>query len=260
MSLFQKPNPLTDNVERFVAQALSYNGYTASANRINVFGERLGMNGLPWDGIFIDVVAREVGVSLPSHIYPPVALADYMGSGLFRAKPRRGDIVFFATSEVMDFGSPHVGIVTDASRHGIDGTFATVEAMVGNGKPKSPQNGDGVHVRVRHQTEVIGYARPRFISLKEQRTPLEGKVPHVVPAQLRNGLRHKNVEVVQLALADLFTDVRGLPRGHFDTRTRLAYAKFQRSIGYPPSRATGDVDGASLQRLAEMTGLFTASA
>ena len=134
MSLFQKPNPLTDNVERFVAQALSYNGYTASANRINVFGERLGMNGLPWDGIFIDVVAREVGVSLPSHIYPPVALAD------------------------------------------------------------------------------------------------------------------------------LFTDVRGLPRGHFDTRTRLAYAKFQRSIGYPPSRATGDVDGASLQRLAEMTGLFTASA
>jgi hypothetical protein len=258
MSLFQKPNP-TSSVERFVAQALSYNGYTASAGRINIFGERLGMNGLPWDGIFIDVVAREVGVSLPSHIYPPVALAEYMGSGLFRAKPRRGDIVFFATSEVMDFGSPHVGIVTDASRHGIDGTFTTVEAMVGNGKPKSPQNGDGVHTRVRHQTEVIGYARPRFISLAE-RMSKAGDVPTVVPAQLRNGLRHKNVEVVQLALAGLFTDVRGLPRGHFDTRTRLAYARFQRSIGYPPSRATGEVDLASLQRLAEMTGLFTASA
>lgn len=259
MSLFQKPNPQTDNVERFVAQALSYSGYTSRPNRDNIFGERLGMNGVPWDGIFIDVVAREVGVSLPAHIYPPVALADYMGSGLFRAKPRRGDIVFFATSEVMDFGSPHVGIVTDASRHAIDGTFLTVEAMVGNGKPKSPQNGDGVYERVRHQTEVIGFARPRYTPLRG-RTPQEDGVPHVVPAQLRNGLRHKNVEVVQLALAGLFTDVRGLPRGHFDTRTKLAYARFQRSIGYPPSRATGEVDLNSLQRLAEMTGLFTASA
>jgi hypothetical protein len=245
----------TELRERFVSTAESYVGYTASADRTNVFGERLGMNGVPWDGAFIDVVARETGLSLPAHIIPTVALAEYIGSGFFHVRPRRGDVVFLITSNVMDFGSPHVAIVTDASRHAIDGTFETVEGMTASGLPRGAQNADGVYKRVRHQSEVIGYGRPRFVTVSPKEIP--STVPEVVPAQVKPGIKHKNVEVVQLAL-NLTTGVRGLPRGHFDKRTQLAFAKFQRLIGYAPSFATGVPDFKSLNALAEKTGLFRA--
>jgi hypothetical protein len=242
-------------LERFISKAESYVGYTASADRNNVFGERLGNNGTPWDGAFLDVVAFECGLSLPAHTYPTVALAEYIGSGFFHVRPRRGDIVFFVTSTVMDFGSPHIGIVTDTSRHAIDGTFETVEGMTNSGLPKGIQNANGVYKRVRHQTEVIGYGRPRFLTVPVKEIKEEATV--VVSAQVKPGIKHKNVEVVQLAL-NVTTGVRGLPRGHLDKRTQLAFAKFQRLIGYPPSLATGAPDFKSLNALAEKTGLFRA--
>jgi hypothetical protein len=245
----------TEIRERFVSTAESYVGYTASANRINIFGERLGSNGLPWDGAFIDVVARETGLSLTAHSFPTVALAEYIGSGFFHVRPRRGDVVFLVTSNVMDFGSPHVGIVTDTSRHAIDGTFETVEGMTSSGLPRGLPSDDGVHKRVRHQSEVIGYGRPRFVTVTPKEIPLT--VPEVYPPQVKLGIKHKNVEVVQLAL-NLTTGVRGLPRGHFDKRTQLAFAKFQRLIGYAPSVATGVPDFRSLNALAEKSGFFKA--
>jgi hypothetical protein len=244
-------------LERFVSTAESYVGYTASADRINIFGERLGNNGTPWDGAFIDVVARETGLPLPAHTYSTVALAEYIGSGFFHVRPRRGDIVFLITSNVMDFGTPHVGIVTDTSRHAIDGTFETVEGMTNSGLPRGIQNPNGVYKRVRHQSEVIGYGRPRFVTVPLKEIAQNATVPEVVPAQVKPGIKHKNVEVVQLAL-NVTTGVRGLPRGHFDKRTQLAFAKFQRLIGYAPSFATGIPDFKSLNALAEKTGLFRA--
>jgi len=66
-------------------------------------------------------------------------------------------------------------------------------------------------------------------------------------------MKHPSVELVQLALS-VVTDVRRLPRGHFDGKTRSAYSKFQRSIGYVP--ADGVPETNSLQRLAKETGLF----
>ena len=245
----------TELRERFTSKAESYVGYTASADRNNIFGERLGMNGQPWDGMFIDVVARETGLSLPAHTFPTVALADYIGSGFFHVRPQRGDIVFLITSAVMDFGSPHVGIVTDTSRHAIDGTFETVEGMTSTGLPKGIQIDNGVYKRIRHESEVIGYGRPRFVTVAPKE--ILPTVPEVVSAQVKPGIKHKNVEVVQLALSSV-TGVRGLPRGHFDKRSQLAFAKFQRLIGYPPSLATGAPDFKSLNALAEKTGFFKA--
>jgi hypothetical protein len=247
----------TELRERFISKAESYVGYSASADRFNIFGERVGINGQPWDGMFIDVVARETGLPLPAHTFPTVALADYIGSGFFHVRPRRGDIVFLITSNVMDFGSPHVGIVTDTSRHAIDGTFETVEGMTSSGLPRGIQNADGVYKRVRHQSEVIGYGRPRFVTVPPKEIP--ATVPEVVSAQVKPGIKHKNVEVVQLALSAV-TGVRGLPRGHFDKRTQLAFAQFQRLIGFPPSLATGAPDFKSLSALAEKTGFFKARA
>lgn len=243
--------------ERFIQQAESYVGYTASAGRDNIFGDRLNIKGQPWDGMFIDVVAREVGMRLQSHTYSPVALAEYIGSGFFHVRPRRGDIVFFQTSTVSDFGSPHVGIVTDVTRWLIDGTFETVEGMTDSGQPRGAKTLDGVYKRTRHKLETVGFGRPRFVTASAL-APIPDGVPKISPGQLRPGSKHKNVEIIQLALAKA-TGVYGLPRGHYDGRTRNAYAKFQRNLGYPLSSADGVPDFTSLQRLAQETGLFLAT-
>lgn len=249
--------------ERFVETAESQIGYTARLNRENMYGERLGLNGQPWDGIFIDWVAREVGLPLYPHVYPLVALANYIGSGYFHVRPRRGDIVFFQTSTVADFGSPHVGIVTDTTRFSIDGTFECVEGMVDSGQPKGGMDVNGVFKRVRHRLDVVGFGRPKFFTL-DPVARLRGEsnistdsLPRVSPAQVKPGIRHRSVEYVQLALASA-TGVRGLPRGHFDGRTRAAFASFQRSLGYPASRATGVPDFHALSELGKRTTLFVA--
>lgn len=252
--IFRTP---TDNVQRFVDKALSYVGYTARPNRENIFGELLNVNGQPWDGIFIDVVAKESGTPLPSLTYTLNGLSEFVKTGRLYNKPRIGDIVFFETSTVGDYGTPHVGIVINTERHAIDGTFETVEGMTVSGMPKRVNVEEGVFKRIRSTHEVIGFGRPTFTTERSKQQPVNATVPKISVAQCRTGIRHKNVEIVQLALGGV-VNASGLPRGHFDTRTRLAYAKFQRSIGYPASTATGDVDFKSLQRLATLTGLFIA--
>lgn len=257
MTLFLKPSELR---QAFIAAAAKYVGYTASANRVNIFGERLNLNGQPWDGMFIDVAAREAGIELPSLSYVPNGLGWFIETGRLYNKPQRGDIAFFAFSTASDFGSPHVGIVTDTERHAIDGTFECIEGMVGSGMPKrlGLEGNDGVFKRMRSQPEVIGFGRPTFTPLQLKKLNVDASaLPVVKPAQVRVGLRHKNVVLVQLALNTVL-GVRGLPKGFFDERTRRAYAKFQRSIGMPNSIATGAVDLFSLRVLGERTGLFTA--
>lgn len=247
----------TDNVQHFVDRALSYVGYTARPNRDNMFGELLNVNGEPWDGAFIDVVAKESGTPLPRITYTLNGLSHFVKTGRLYNKPRTGDIVFFETSAVNDYGTPHVGIVINTERHAIDGTFETVEGMTSSGMPKRSNTEEGVYKRIRSTHEVIGFGRPTFATASHTPTPNNATVPKISAAQCRTGIKHKNVETVQLALGVL-VKASGLPKGHFDTRTRLAYAKFQRSLGYPASRATGDVDFESLQRLASVTGLFIA--
>jgi hypothetical protein len=243
----------TDDI---VASAESHLGYTARPNRVNSFGERIGINGQPWDGIFVDHVLRETGVPEPfPHLYPPVALARYISTDTFYTRPRRGDIAFLQTSTVSDFGSPHVGIVTDVSRWDIDGTYSTVEGMTDNGLPKASGAPDGVYRRVRHRLETVGFGRPKLTARHKERPELTDDLPRVVLAQVRHGVKHPNVTVVQLALAKL-TGVRGLPQGHFDGRTRVAMASFQRSLGWLPSRATGVADVASMRELSERSGFF----
>ena len=250
--------------ELFVEKAESQIGYTARLTRENMYGERLGVNGQPWDGLFVDWVAREVGLPLYPHVYPTGALSYYIRLGIFHTRPRRGDVVFFETSAVSDFGSPHVGIVTDTKRFSLDGTFECVEAMVDSGQPKGGLDVNGVFKRVRHKLDVIGFGRPKFFTF-DPVARLWGVLPistdsllRVSPAQVKPGIRHRHVEVVQLALAST-TGVRGLPRGHFDGRTKAAFASFQRSLGYSSSRANGVPDFPSLDALGKKTNLFVAT-
>jgi hypothetical protein len=150
---------------------------------------------------------------------------------------------------------PHIGIVLSTKRHAIDGIIQTVEGMTASGLPKQSQTPNGVYIRTRHQTEVVGYARPKY-KTASQLTPNEN-APEVAPAQVRSGIKHKSVVHVQLALSKV-TGISGLPRGHFDAKTKLAYAKFQRDIGYVGKSASGDADYNSLKLLGELTGFFNA--
>jgi peptidoglycan hydrolase-like protein with peptidoglycan-binding domain len=242
--------------DSFLASAENYLGYTARADGTNVFGETVGYSGkgLPWDGAFIDVVSREVGLPLPAFVYTPQALSHYISNGRFYLVPKRGDIAFFETSTVTDFGPPHVAIVTDVSRFATDGIFSTIEAQVNHGLPRGSSLNDGVYKRSRSKLETIGFARPNFrLTARHSEELNTSTVPVIVPAQVKPNMKHPSVQLVQLALS-VVTGVSKLPRGTFDNKTRSAYAKFQRSIGYVP--ADGVPETNSLQRLAKETGLF----
>ena len=251
--IFRKP---TASVDRFVTQAQSYNGYVSRENRENIFGERLGSNGLPWDGMFIDVVAREVGLPLPVMSQTPVALSSFIRNGKLYNRPQRGDIVFFETSTVSDYGVPHVGIVVDGSRWETDGLVETIEGMTASPIQRQANGNNGVYQRMRFRYEILGFGRS-FNPTRKVVKSTDSTVPSINVGQLRAGSKNKFVEPVQTALG-LVIDARHLERGNFDPKTKYAYARFQRSLGYAQSRATGDVDFESLRILGEMTNLFVA--
>ena len=245
--------------ENFIATAHSYLGYTASADGTSVFGQRVGYagRGLPWDGAFIDVVARESGVPITACVYTPIALSRFIKANRVYSKPQRGDIVFFETSTAArEFGPPHVGIVTDVSKFLTDGYFSTIEGQTSNGLPRGSNIPDGVYQRMRSVTDVLAFARPDF---KPQRTTPVGDVelPIIKPSQVKPTLRHKSVLLLQDALTQV-TGISGFNRGTMCAKTKATYAYFQRSIGVVG--ADGTPDFASLQRLANETHLFIAEA
>jgi hypothetical protein len=55
--------------DNFIEVAASHLGYQARPGMNTVYGGTVGYQGLPWSGSFIDVVAREAGVSMPACVY-----------------------------------------------------------------------------------------------------------------------------------------------------------------------------------------------
>lgn len=246
-----------------------------------MFGERVGYQSLPWAGAFIDVVAREAGLNLPSFTYSPAALAEFIRSGRIVIKPRPGDIAIFnfASTAASAFSSPHCGIVTDVRELRTNGTFVTIEGdTFGSGQF---QDKNGVYQRIRHLTDVVLFCRPeefdrnaaaRIIQLLIKfRKKLTGGAPGklelaqlkeaatnnetVRSKMLRGNTRNKSIELVQLALSQV-TDIQGAERGKWDSSTAAAFARFQRNIGRVGSDAQGIPDTATLNRLSKETGLF----
>lgn len=249
---------LTDDLrEKFIERALSETGYTARPNGTSYYGERVGYtgSGLPWDGAFIDVVAREVGLPLQAHVYTASALAEYVRTARLYRKPQRGDIVFFgfAADAATAFNGPHVGIVVDASRWETNRIIETVEGNSSSGLPKGAQLNDGVYRRIRHSTDVIGFGRPNFKAARQESTHINATVN---AARVRGTKPCRDIETVQLALSQV-TDVRDMQRGSWCPKTRAAFANFQRSIGYVGPKADGNPDTAALTRLGTQTQLFT---
>ena len=254
--MFKKPNELR---EKFVLRALEDTGYQARANGTSYYGERIGVtgNGTPWDGAFIDVIAREVGLPLVSHLYTGTALAEFARTARLYRKPQRGDIVFFNFSPEPSsaFNGVHVGIVVDATAWDTKRIIQTVEAQVHSGLPKGSQLNDGVYKRVRHSTDVLGFGRPAFNG-KGFAKAASDALPVVIPARLTAGKRSKDISTVQLALSQV-TDVKDMNRGVWCPKTRSAYAYFQRTVGYVGPAANGEPDVPSLSRLGRETNLFS---
>jgi hypothetical protein len=237
---------------------------------VSGFGERVGYGSNPWSGSFIDVVAREAGLThehLPPLVYTPAALAEFARRNALFQRPRRGDIVFFAFpgegSRSM-FDMPHVGIVTDVTHFSSTGLFQVIEAQTGTGLPRGNQDPTGVYLRTRSEQDVLTFARPRYrlgfltrTLNKRLRVAEPGNLPTLTVPQLTTGRPNRATEVLQLALVER-VNLTGHTPGTLDTTTRAGIAHFQRAIGRVGKDAAGNLDNPTLERLARDTGLFHA--
>jgi len=264
------PSPLSskEQLEVFLSKALAYQGHRANANMVSGFGEKVGYGSNPWAGSFIDVVAREAGLTtrnVPATVYTPAALAEFVKRNALYQRPQRGDIAFFAFpgegARTM-FDMPHVGIVTETSRFAATGMFQVIEAQTSTGLPRGNQDPTGVYLRVRSAQEVIGFGRPDFKPQKnlsfsnKLKVSASGALPVLTVAHLTTGRPNRATATLQLALSSQ-VQLAGYLSGTFDQATRAALAHYQRTLGRIGSDATGKPDPITLACLARDTGLFT---
>lgn len=273
-------------LELFLATARKYLGYQSELLGRNIFGSTLGYDSRPWSGIFIDVVARESGLRIPSFTYVPAGLAEFIRSNGVYTRPRPGDIAVYSLPSASheglvksSFDAPAAGIVVDVREFKKTGRFVTIEGNTTG--ESSHQQKDGVYVKIRHSTDVILFCRPaefqssaarftvrlltklhkKFAGLHPDRIELSGlqeltkNEERVKLAALRAGTRNRSIEVVQLALSRV-TDIKGAERGKWDAATVSAFARYQRSIGVISVNNPGSLDIKTLERLATDTGLF----
>lgn len=263
-----------------VEKATEYIGYTAlSDNRSN-----FGPPGLNWDGAFINEVFRGLGYEIPNHQYSGSALAFYMRSGLIFRDPKPGDIVFFAyppgNSHLLE--APHLGLISDVGSWRAHRTFKSIEGQTSTGLPKGPQEHNGVYERVRHETDVLCFVRPKrkifrkirsrsgsqLLTLNMRSLPgsRSAGLPVIRTSHLTKCVSsarareagpkiQKSVELVQLALANHpGVRLQNADRGVFNLKTRRALSAFQRFNGQINPDGTPDV--MTLRMLADQTGNF----
>jgi hypothetical protein len=282
VNLRKKKDPAAA-AELFIKTAQQYLGYVADLGGRNIFGQKVGYDSRQWAGAFIDVCAKEAGLQLPSFVYTPSALAEFIRSGNFSREARPGSVAIYnfssETGQSADqFGMPHCGLVVDVREFSSTGRFITVEGNVeGTGVY---QKKDGVHQRIRTINDVVIFCHPTFdgtagktfnerlmawmdrgrtkfdgSDLAELETASKQPVKLLMNGEIKHGDRNRRVETIQLALATV-TDLRGAEPGKWDAMTAAACSRYQRMIGFVGKDATGLPDVNTLRRLARETGLF----
>jgi hypothetical protein len=280
---FRKDAKPAAAAELFMKTAQQYIGYTTDLNGRNMFGQKVGYDSQPWSGAFVDVVAREAGLKIPSFTYTPAALAEFIRQGNFSREPRPGSVAIFNFSSNVGhaadaFGPPHCGIVIDVREFQETGRFITVEGNT-EGTTKHLTK-DGVYQRIRSINDVIVFCHPqlgstgptfnerliklldrgRTVFTKEELKEIDktASAPSIlrINGEIKHGSRNKDVEVIQLALATV-TDIRGAEPGKWDSITAAACSRYQRMIGYVGKDVSGLPDVNTLKRLARETKLFT---
>ena len=285
MKLRKKPGvPVA--AELFIKTAQQYLGYTTDLGGRNIFGQKVGYDSRPWAGAFIDVCAKEAGLQLPSFVYTPAALAEFLRQGNFSREARPGSVAIYNFSSEVgqaadQFGMPHCGIVIDVREFQTTGRFVAVEGNTeGTGVY---QKKDGVHQKMRSINDVAVFCHPNFTKgpaagktfnerlmawMDRGRTKFDGSdiaeieaarvqpVKLLMNGEIKPGDRNKRIETIQLALATV-TDLRGVQLGKWDGATTAACSRYQRMIGFVGKDATGVPDVNTLKRLARQTGLFS---
>lgn len=283
---FRKPkNVAAAAAELLIKSAQQYLGYTAEQLGKNLFGQRVGYDSQPWAGAFVDVVARDAGIKIPSFVYTPSALAEFIRSGNFSRVPQKGDIAVYNFSSNVGhaadaFGMPHCGIVVDVREFEETGRFVTIEGNTEGLTVHTKR--DGVHQKIRSINDVLVFCHPlragsqtfneRLIAWMDRgRTKFNGedvsaiqdaaRDPQllIIDKEIRPGDRNRRIEIIQLALATV-TDLRGVQPGKWDQVTASACARYQRMIGYVGKDVSGLPDVNMLKRLAKDTGLFKVDA
>ena len=268
-------------IELFIKSATQHLGYTAEQLGKNIFGQKVGYDSQPWGGAFVDVCAREAGFYLPSFVYTPAALAEFIRDGNFSRSPQPGSIAIYNFSSNVGhaadaFGMPHCGIVVDVREFAETGKFITIEGNTTGAT--THQQKDGVYQKVRSINEVLVFCQPlragrqtfneRLMAWMDRgRTKFDGedlkqvdaaaRAPELltIDKDIRPGDRNRKIEIIQLALATV-TDLRGVQPGKWDAITAAACSRYQRSIGYVGKDVSGLPDVNTLKRLAKDTGLF----
>lgn len=282
---FKKTPGPGPHVELFIATARKYLGYSSEILGRNMFGQKVGYDAQPWSGAFIDVVAREAHLNIPSFVYSAAGMAESIRAGAISRVPQQGDIVIFNFSSNVGaaasaFSMPHCGIVTDVQEFTKTGRFITVEGNTEGGSKHLMK--DGVHQKIRHVTEVTVFCRPAFskklgsrgtfyerlmklfdaartkiTAAEYEELKMAASAPSILKlnGEVRYGDRNKKIEIIQLALA-VVTDLRGCEPGKWDAATAAACARFQRNIGRTGSDVTGLPDAGTLDRLSKETRIF----
>lgn len=243
---------------RFLDETRSHLGYRPRPGGVSEFAIRTGYKGetIPWSGSFVDCVARDAGVIIPSCVYTPSGLSEFVLSGRAHSRPQTGDIVFYNFPTVTQFGMPHCGIVTACDAFEQTGEFLAIEANVNSGLPKGNADRDGIYERTRFKEDVIMFGRPDFDFRPAAKIEMQTGVILVKESNVRPGRQNPDVQTVQIALSTIVTLDDSITWGRFDSTTQRAYARWQRRIGYVYPDSTGIPDLASLKLLGERSGVF----
>lgn len=245
-------NPNTNpKLLEFIDAARKEIGYRALAFNESEFARMAGYPLEPWDGALLEHARRAANLGGPCLTGTTAALAEFVRERRLYAKPRPGDVAFFAFSTHTKFSQPHVGVVTDTSQFRKRGFFRVLEGQIDAGLRRTNTEESGVHERTRHTDDVIGFGR---LPLSQHtNTEIRTDAPTVSVGDLTTGRSAQRVAEVQLALAET-VDLRQATRGVLDDRTRVAYARWQREVGVYGEH--GKPDAHSLHLLGERTGRF----
>lgn len=255
----KKPNELeTAAKQRFLDETRSHLGYRPRPGGLSEFAIRTGYKGesLPWSGSFVDCVARDAGIVIPSCVYTPSGLSEFVLSGRAHSSPQTGDVVFYNFQTGPQFGMPHCGIVMACDEYMQTGAFLAIEANVNSGLPKGHADRDGIYERTRYKDDVIMFGRPDFDFRPAEKTEMQTGTIFIKEQNVRPGRQNPDVQTVQIALSTIATLDDSITWGRFDSTTQRAYARWQRLIGYVHPDSTGIPDLASLKLLGERSGIF----
>lgn len=256
MTMFRKKLPIPER-DRFLEVARSHLGYKTRPSGLSDFGAQTGYSGhaIPWSGAFIDVVARDAEVIMPSCMYTPSGLGEFVAGGRVVSEPEPGDIVFYVFPTTDQFSMPHVGIVSDVTDFAQTGVFVAIEAQVASGLPRASTDRTGIFERPRWKYDVIAFARPDFKLRPGRKSKMQTGPVFVNERLVRLGKKNSDIEVVQSALVEV-AGLTDFSAGAFDASTQRAYARWQRQVGYVHPDCTGVPDRRSLKVLGDRTGAF----